>query len=1033
MYNGPFRWWVQSVMPVVFDDSLSYYEVLAKLTKYIEGLTGDVDQIEKILETIEGIEDVTQFTEMLESIKDEIGNLSNLSTQSKTDLVSAINEVALKASQAYVKPSGGIPESDLSERVQDKLNKTTSATEYIINNVKLKPSPSNNSPADLGLGTYSVPAGGIPWDTLSEDVQNRIESGSGGEGGTKDYTDLSNKPQINGQTLNAGNNTAESLGLGTYSKPIAGIPESDLSAEVQEKLNTSGGIADSETSFVATRDYEAGELIYINGVLYKTKYKILSGTNLIPGNNIETTDISAEIERINNDIDALQSGSGPDSWNLSTEVESNSPDQITNFFEYFNCIGGENYNFILYPIEPTTGYEISIYKRDGTMVSSFDNTTDPNFHNTQRFTFTPVDTGEYYCAIRRSRTSGRVIAHAKVTIEYTQSQGITELWNKVNEASQLEPRVESVETLVEQQQDKIDDLNSALEEQRQTFNILPQDKYFSEVHRGNPATINGREYNVKRNGEILVTGLNSASSSTYYIAASVELAGWDDFVIPAGTYKFFTATDVSSYAIVGARLSSQSTLTMRFTVDGNEYTFDEDTPLTIGINIPKNTVLPEDGVLIQPMIARIDTNYGYIAPWASMSNYMPNVIDHINNVKTTIDEEIEDLSGEIDNAKKDSYLAPYGLEPFQMSLFKQSANLFSDFCYHITTGYYRFRLDTTKNVPRITPTLNWQSWLIRVKPNTTYTIGPVDFKIELLTSECDLDVKIEELSDTDPNTITTGTKSYWLALTQRKERDMSNWMMVEGSTYPQEYISGYPKWVAEPLKPNETNVKTVAFMGDSITAGVATHKCYHQYIHDAFGYTCLNYGYGGAGWNWVSTSTDSGKIGLGVPGIGVNTTPETAFTPNNVAARLTELDPNTVDCIVIFAGTNDWHHNVTVADLITSIDSAFEYCKTNFTQIPVLVMTPIHRRYDTTPNTQNKTLREYADIIIEECKKYGIAYIDTMTVSELYPDNEANRIYYFNQNQESGLHPSSTGHKMIAIGVGEMIKQLMTYSDYSTP
>lgn len=36
--------------------------------------------------------------------------------------------------------------------------------------------------------------------------------GSGGSGGTSDYTELTNKPQINGVTLN-GNKTLEQLGL----------------------------------------------------------------------------------------------------------------------------------------------------------------------------------------------------------------------------------------------------------------------------------------------------------------------------------------------------------------------------------------------------------------------------------------------------------------------------------------------------------------------------------------------------------------------------------------------------------------------------------------------------------------------------------------------------------------------------------------------------------------------------------------------------------------------------------------------------
>lgn len=473
MYNGLFNWWVQSVMPVVFDDSLSYYEVLSKLTKYIEGLTGDVAQIEKILGTIEGIEDVTEFTRFLESISNEIGELSNLSTSNKNNLVSAINEVAQKANQAYVKPSGGIPESDLSQGVKDKLNsggESGTSVSYIINNKTLKTAPNNNSPAELGLGTYSVPEGGIPWDTLSEDVQNRIEAGGGGTGGTKDYTDLNNKPQINGHTLNAGNNTLENLGIGTYNKPVTGIPESDLSEEVQNKLNTSGGIAGSESDFVATKDYEAGELFYINGVLYKAKNKILSGTSLVPGNNIEETDINVELESINNKIDAMASGEGLDSWSLVYNITIASTDNTYhNFFEYVALTGGESYLFIITPTIQTLvydrGYIIRCLKRDGTIVKTETVNDRTNYENQYRFTFTPNETGEYYFTVQLYTSGGDTNAGAKLKIEleYTQSQGMTELWTKVNAASSVVSDVDALETLVRQQKDQLDNLKSTID------------------------------------------------------------------------------------------------------------------------------------------------------------------------------------------------------------------------------------------------------------------------------------------------------------------------------------------------------------------------------------------------------------------------------------------------------------------------------------------------------------------------------------------------------------------------------------------
>lgn len=40
--SGPFMFWCQKVLPLVYDDSLSYYEVLCKLVTYVNGLRDDV-------------------------------------------------------------------------------------------------------------------------------------------------------------------------------------------------------------------------------------------------------------------------------------------------------------------------------------------------------------------------------------------------------------------------------------------------------------------------------------------------------------------------------------------------------------------------------------------------------------------------------------------------------------------------------------------------------------------------------------------------------------------------------------------------------------------------------------------------------------------------------------------------------------------------------------------------------------------------------------------------------------------------------
>lgn len=47
-----FRFWCQSVLPLVYDDSLSYYEVLCKVVEYINGL---IDTDREIFDDIDGI------------------------------------------------------------------------------------------------------------------------------------------------------------------------------------------------------------------------------------------------------------------------------------------------------------------------------------------------------------------------------------------------------------------------------------------------------------------------------------------------------------------------------------------------------------------------------------------------------------------------------------------------------------------------------------------------------------------------------------------------------------------------------------------------------------------------------------------------------------------------------------------------------------------------------------------------------------------------------------------------------------------
>ena len=62
MITKPFLYWCQKVLPLVYDDSLSYYEVLCKVVKYLNDLIAQ-DNV---------------FADEIESVKAEVKQLSDI-------------------------------------------------------------------------------------------------------------------------------------------------------------------------------------------------------------------------------------------------------------------------------------------------------------------------------------------------------------------------------------------------------------------------------------------------------------------------------------------------------------------------------------------------------------------------------------------------------------------------------------------------------------------------------------------------------------------------------------------------------------------------------------------------------------------------------------------------------------------------------------------------------------------------------------------------------------------------------------------
>lgn len=249
----PLKMWVQNVLPVVYDDSLSYYEMVGKIN-------------EKTNEIITQVNENTDDIEALNYVIQELGDID--------ELKALLEEVETIVSDLY---SSDIP-------VMDSETGSAGVADHAARSDHSH--PSDSSKADVSLGIDSAAAGQyVKIKTVEAGVPTEFENGMPHEIPSGGTTGQALRKESNGDYAADWSDVHEIPSGGNTNSILQKNSNSDYSAEwvMNPKLMESFAIINYGAT--ADRNYNAGDYLVFNGLLYKAKENISQNVSIDTGAN----------------------------------------------------------------------------------------------------------------------------------------------------------------------------------------------------------------------------------------------------------------------------------------------------------------------------------------------------------------------------------------------------------------------------------------------------------------------------------------------------------------------------------------------------------------------------------------------------------------------------------------------------------------------------------------------------------------------------------------------------------------------------
>jgi len=233
-------------------------------------------------------------------------------TATGRSLLTAISAAAARSAigagtGTYSLPGGGIPSSDMASAVQTALAAAGTALQSVnaaaitdsttVGRTILTATDAATARTALGAGTYTRPGGGIPASDLASAVQTSLGKADTALQ-TVASTNITDATTTGRGVLTAADaaTARTALGAGTYTKPVNGIPATDLVTAIQTSLGKADTALQAVSSTTISDATATGRALLTAASASTALTTLGAGTYSKPAGGIPSTDLTTAIQ-----------------------------------------------------------------------------------------------------------------------------------------------------------------------------------------------------------------------------------------------------------------------------------------------------------------------------------------------------------------------------------------------------------------------------------------------------------------------------------------------------------------------------------------------------------------------------------------------------------------------------------------------------------------------------------------------------------------------------------------------------------------